>query len=129
MRRRLSVASRLRHPNVVRLLGYTAALDLRVLLYEFTDMGTLHNALHGGGCALSWAQRVRIALNAARGLAYLHGAAVTHEGVHSSKVLLFPGFRAKIATTMCSVSRTTMTTRSSRTRRPSRTYRWSACAM
>jgi pto-interacting protein 1 len=98
MRRRLSAASRLRHPNVVRLLRYTATLDLCVILYEFADMGTLHDALHGsGGGALSWAQRVLIALYAARGLTYLHGAAVTHGGVRSSKVLMFPGFRAKIA--------------------------------
>ncbi|CAN6318300.1 unnamed protein product [Urochloa humidicola] len=106
MRRQLSAASsRLRHRNVARLLGYTVAPDLRVLLYEFADLGTLHDALHGTrplGLSLSWAQRVRVALDAARGLAYLHGAVVgagagVHREFRSSKVLLFPGFRAKVA--------------------------------
>ncbi|CAL4925197.1 unnamed protein product [Urochloa decumbens] len=102
-RRQMSAAaSRLRHRNVARLLGYTVAADLRVLLYEFADLGTLHDALHvhGDRPPLSWAQRVRVALDAARGLAYLHAAsagAAAHGDFRSSKVLLFPGFRAKVA--------------------------------
>ncbi|CAN6299250.1 unnamed protein product [Urochloa humidicola] len=101
-----AAASRLRHRNVARLLGYTVSPDLSVLLYEFADLGTLHDALHGGAASgrpgLSWAQRVRVALDAARGLAYLHGAVVAagagvHREFRSSKVLLFPGLRAKVA--------------------------------
>ncbi|CAL5031308.1 unnamed protein product [Urochloa decumbens] len=122
--RQLSVASRLRHDNFVRLLGYTISNDLRVLVYEYATMGTLHDVLHGdrevlgglpaaaaapeqGGAAggggrpvLSWIHRVNIALDAARGLEYLHELArpaVTHKDVRSTNVLLFEGFRAKIA--------------------------------
>lgn len=49
---------------------------------------------------LSWAQRVQVALDAARGLAYLHEEVrppVTHGDIRSTNVLLFDGFRAKIA--------------------------------
>lgn len=46
--RQLGVASRLSHDNFVRLLGYTISGDLRVLVYEFATMGTLHDVLHGG---------------------------------------------------------------------------------
>ncbi|XP_015692102.1 PTI1-like tyrosine-protein kinase 3 [Oryza brachyantha] len=119
--KQLSVASRLKHENFVRLLGYTISGDLRVLVYEYASMGTLHDVLHGprdgqgwgqaegtGGQAaavatspaLSWEHRVRIALDAARGLEYLHEKvqpAVTHKDVRSTNVLLFEGFRAKIA--------------------------------
>ncbi|KAF0891757.1 hypothetical protein E2562_010952 [Oryza meyeriana var. granulata] len=114
--KQLSVASRLKHENFVRLLGYTISGDLRVLVYEYAAMGTLHDVLHGprdgqawgeaeaGGktaaAALSWEHRVRIALDAARGLEYLHEKvqpAVTHKDVRSTNVLLFEGFRAKIA--------------------------------
>ena len=46
--KQLGVASRLQHDNFVRLLGYTISGDLRVLVYEFATMGTLHDVLHGG---------------------------------------------------------------------------------
>uniref|UniRef100_A0A453C9Z6 Protein kinase domain-containing protein n=2 Tax=Aegilops tauschii subsp. strangulata TaxID=200361 RepID=A0A453C9Z6_AEGTS len=49
---------------------------------------------------LSWAHRVQIALDAARGLEYLHEKAsppVVHKDVRSTNVLLFDGMRAKIA--------------------------------
>jgi pto-interacting protein 1 len=118
--RQLSVASRLNHDNFVHLLGYTISNDLRVLVYEYATMGTLHDVLHGdrellgqppapapeqgaaggGRPVLSWIHRVQIALDAARGLEYLHETvrpAVTHKDVRSTNVLLFEGFRAKIA--------------------------------
>ncbi|XP_062183838.1 PTI1-like tyrosine-protein kinase 3 [Phragmites australis] len=112
--KQLSAASRLKHENFVRLLGYTISGDLRVLVYEFATMGTLHDVLHGdrgvlvrepeqpsiGRPVLSWAHRVQIALDAARGLEYLHEMvrpAVTHKDVRSTNVLIFEGFRAKIA--------------------------------
>jgi pto-interacting protein 1 len=49
LRQQVLVLSRLRHDNVVRLLGYTIdpAAGVRVLLFEFADMGTLHDVLHG----------------------------------------------------------------------------------
>lgn len=54
----------------------------------------------GGRPVLSWIHRVNIALDAARGLEYLHETvrpAVTHKDVRSTNVLLFEGFRAKVA--------------------------------
>lgn len=58
--KQLGVASRLKHDNFVRLLGYTISGDLRVLVYEFATMGTLHDVLHGGSpsplpcCCCCW---------------------------------------------------------------------------
>ncbi|KAK9932506.1 hypothetical protein M0R45_019741 [Rubus argutus] len=71
--------SRLRHDNLVELLGYCVEGSLRVLAYEFATMGSLHDILHGRkgvqgaqpGPTLDWIQRVRIAVDAARGLEYL----------------------------------------------------------
>ncbi|GJN20744.1 hypothetical protein PR202_gb08160 [Eleusine coracana subsp. coracana] len=106
--RQVSAAASLRHENVVQLLGYCFTANLRVLLYEFAPLGTLHDALHGPRPAgagrvspvtrttLSWAQRVQIALDAVKGLACLHEAGVTYRDVRSTNVLLFQGFRAKI---------------------------------
>ncbi|AQK41965.1 PTI1-like tyrosine-protein kinase 3 [Zea mays] len=72
----VSMVSRLKHENVVELLGYCADGTLRVLAYEFATMGSLHDMLHGRkgvkgaqpGPVLSWSQRVKIAVGAAKGL-------------------------------------------------------------
>ncbi|CAI9770255.1 unnamed protein product [Fraxinus pennsylvanica] len=80
----------------------------RVLAYEFASNGSLHNILHGRkgvkgaqpGPVLSWAQRVKIAVGAAKGLEYLHEKAdphIIHRDVKSSNVLIFDDDAAKIA--------------------------------
>ncbi|KAJ6377827.1 hypothetical protein OIU78_028117 [Salix suchowensis] len=104
----VSMVSRLKHENCVELLGYCVEGNLRVLAYEFATMGSLHDILHGRkgvqgaqpGPVLDWMQRVRIAVDAARGLEYLHEKVqpvVIHRDVRSSNVLLFEDFKAKIA--------------------------------
>ena len=52
------------------------------------------------GPVLDWMQRVRIAVDAAKGLEYLHEKAPTpliHRDIRSSNILLFDNFTAKIA--------------------------------
>ncbi|XP_021291257.1 PTI1-like tyrosine-protein kinase 1 isoform X1 [Herrania umbratica] len=104
----VSMVSRLKHDNLVELQGYCVEGNLRVLAYEFATMGSLHDILHGRkgvqgaqpGPVLDWMQRVRIAVDAARGLEYLHEKAqpsVIHRDIRSSNVLLFEDFKAKIA--------------------------------
>lgn len=104
----VSMVSRLKHENLVELLGYCVDGNLRVLAYEFATMGSLHDILHGRkgvqgaqpGPVLDWMQRVRIAVDAARGLEYLHEKvqpSIIHRDIRSSNVLLFEDFKAKIA--------------------------------
>ncbi|CAH9076374.1 unnamed protein product [Cuscuta epithymum] len=104
----VSIVSRSKHENLVELLGYSVEGNLRILAYEFATMGSLHDILHGRkgvqgaqpGPTLDWAQRVRIAVDAARGLEYLHEKAqpsIIHRDIRSSNVLLFEDFKAKIA--------------------------------
>uniref|UniRef100_A0A3B5ZQ40 non-specific serine/threonine protein kinase n=1 Tax=Triticum aestivum TaxID=4565 RepID=A0A3B5ZQ40_WHEAT len=104
----VSMVSRLKHENVVELLGYCLDGNTRVLAYEFATMGSLHDMLHGRkgvkgaqpGPVLSWIQRVKIAVGAAKGLEYLHEKAqphVIHRDIKSSNVLLFDDDVAKIA--------------------------------
>ncbi|KAH7521398.1 hypothetical protein FEM48_Zijuj07G0028800 [Ziziphus jujuba var. spinosa] len=104
----VSMVSRLKHENLVELLGYCVEGNLRVLAYEFATMGSLHDILHGRkgvqgaqpGPTLDWMQRVRIAVDAARGLEYLHEKvqpSIIHRDIRSSNVLLFEDFKAKIA--------------------------------
>ncbi|CAA7404621.1 unnamed protein product [Spirodela intermedia] len=104
----VAIVSRLKHENYVELLGYCVEGNTRLLAYEYATMGSLHDVLHGRkgvqgsqpGPALDWMQRVRIAVDAARGLEYLHEKAqpaVIHRDIRSSNVLLFEDFKAKIA--------------------------------
>ncbi|KAM7463206.1 hypothetical protein LguiA_031327 [Lonicera macranthoides] len=104
----VSMVSRLKHANVVELLGYCMDGGLRVLAYEYASNGSLHDILHGRkgvkgaqpGPVLSWSQRVKIAVGAAKGLEYLHEKAeprTIHRDIKSSNVLLFDDDVAKIA--------------------------------
>ncbi|KQK13493.1 probable protein kinase At2g41970 [Brachypodium distachyon] len=109
----LSVVSRLKSEHFTQLLGYCLELNNRIALYEFATEGSLYDILHGkkggaggqhqqgpSGPALTWAQRARVALGAAKGLEYLHEKAqpsVIHRDVRSSNVLVFGGHVGKIA--------------------------------
>lgn len=104
----VSMVSRLKHENFVQLLGYCVDGNSRVLAYEFASNGSLHDILHGRkgvkgaqpGPVLSWHQRVKIAVGAAKGLEYLHEKAdphIIHRDIKSSNVLIFDDDVAKIA--------------------------------
>ncbi|KAL8157867.1 pto-interacting protein 1-like [Apium graveolens] len=104
----VSIASRLKHDNVVELLGYCVDGGICVLAYEYASNGSLHDILHGRkgvkgaqkGPVLSWPQRVKIAVGAAKGLEYLHEKTqphIIHRDIKSSNVLLFDADVAKIA--------------------------------
>ncbi|KAK2969156.1 hypothetical protein RJ640_026790 [Escallonia rubra] len=104
----VSMLSRLKHENVVELLGYSVDSGLRVLVYKYASNGSLHDILHGKkgvigaqpGPVLSWSQRVKIAVAAAKGLEYLHEKVqprIIHRDITSSSILLFDDDVAKIA--------------------------------
>ncbi|KAG5573946.1 hypothetical protein H5410_063712 [Solanum commersonii] len=115
----VSMVSRLKDDYMVELLGYCVDGGFRVLAYEYAPNGSLHDILHAKciifqfvivgrkgvkgaqpGPVLSWAQRVKIAVGAAKGLEYLHEKAqphIIHRDIKSSNILLFDDDVAKIA--------------------------------
>ncbi|KAI3943195.1 hypothetical protein MKX01_027493 [Papaver californicum] len=99
--------SRLKHDNVIELVGYCVEGSPCVPAYEFHTMGSLRDILDGGkgdiegaeqGQVLSWAQRVKIVVDVANGLRDLHDKAQSnsiHHDISSSNVLLFKDHVAK----------------------------------
>ncbi|KAD6119029.1 hypothetical protein E3N88_10300 [Mikania micrantha] len=70
----LEFLSRVNHKNLVRLLGFCEEETELVLVYEFMPNGSLHIHLHSlySAYIMSWAARIKVALDAARGIEYLH---------------------------------------------------------
>jgi kinase len=94
----------IRHNNIVSLLCYISSEDTKLLVYEYMENGSLDRWLHpkdnAATAVLNWPTRLGIAIDAARGLSYMHDECaqpIMHRDVKSSNILLDPGFRAKIA--------------------------------
>ncbi|KAK7395366.1 hypothetical protein VNO78_15918 [Psophocarpus tetragonolobus] len=95
--------SLLHHPNLVNLIGYCADGDQRLLVYEYMSSGSLEDHLldlHPRQKPLDWFTRMKIALDAAKGLEYLHDKAnppVIYRDLKSSNILLDKDFNAKLS--------------------------------
>lgn len=90
----------LRHSNLVKLIGYCCEDEHRILVYEYMASGSLERHLFRRvGCTLTWSKRMKIALDAAKGLAFLHGAerSVIYRDFKTSNILLDADFNAKLS--------------------------------
>ncbi|KAH7651980.1 Non-specific serine/threonine protein kinase protein [Dioscorea alata] len=88
------------HPNLVKLIGYCIEDDQRLLVYEFMPRGSLENHLFRRSLPLPWAIRMKIALGAAKGLAFLHEEAerpVIYRDFKTSNILLDAEYNAKLS--------------------------------
>ncbi|KAG2695481.1 hypothetical protein I3760_07G014600 [Carya illinoinensis] len=100
----VDLLSRLRCPYLVELLGYCADQHHRLLIFEFMPNGTLQHHLHPSNNQLKpldWATRLRIALDCARALEFLHehsiSTPVIHRDFKCTNILLDQNFRAKVS--------------------------------
>uniref|UniRef100_A0A0E0KJJ7 non-specific serine/threonine protein kinase n=1 Tax=Oryza punctata TaxID=4537 RepID=A0A0E0KJJ7_ORYPU len=83
---------RLRHRNIVQLLGYCRRKGELLLVYDYMTNGSLDKYLYSKGKpVLNWAHRIHIIKGAASGLLYLHEEweqVVIHRDIKASNVLL-----------------------------------------
>ncbi|XP_051144063.1 probable receptor-like serine/threonine-protein kinase At4g34500 [Andrographis paniculata] len=94
---------KVKHKNLVSLIGYCADGAQRMLVYEYINNGNLEQWLHGAVgpvSPLTWDIRMKIAIGTARGLAYLHEGLepkVVHRDVKSSNILLDKKWNPKVS--------------------------------
>ncbi|CAL5208429.1 unnamed protein product [Lathyrus oleraceus] len=101
--REVELLGRLRHRNIVRLLGYVHNERDVIMVYEYMPNGNLGTALHGEESArllVDWVSRYNIALGVAQGMNYLHHdchPSVIHRDIKSNNILLDANLEARIA--------------------------------
>ncbi|MED6119889.1 hypothetical protein PIB30_015839 [Stylosanthes scabra] len=96
----LEILCKIRHCNIVNLVGYCAEMGERLLVYEYMPHGTLYDHLHGGLSPLNWTLRLKIAMQVAKGLDYLHrelSPPVPHRDLKTSNILLDSQWGARIS--------------------------------
>ncbi|XP_023762530.1 leucine-rich repeat receptor-like protein kinase PXL1 [Lactuca sativa] len=99
----VNLLGRLRHRNIVRLLGYLHNEADVMMVYEYMPNGNLGQTLHGkqsGRMLVDWVSRYNVALGVAHGLAYLHHDChppIIHRDVKSNNILLDADLEARIA--------------------------------
>ncbi|KAJ7965917.1 Receptor-like protein kinase, partial [Quillaja saponaria] len=109
----VQILGTIRHSNIVKLLGCISSENSKLLVYEYMENQSLDKWLHGKKIklvpgldsannlqVLNWPMRLRIAIDAAQGLCYMHhecSMPIIHRDVKSSNILLDSEFRASIA--------------------------------
>ncbi|OIT21226.1 PREDICTED: systemin receptor SR160 [Nicotiana attenuata] len=99
----METIGKIKHRNLVPLLGYCKVGEERLLVYEYMKYGSLEDVLHDrkkNGIKLNWHARRKIAIGAARGLAFLHHNCIPHiihRDMKSSNVLLDENLEARVS--------------------------------
>lgn len=109
-RAEMETLGKIRHPNIVKILGYCATGSDRALIYEFIEKGSLDQWLYDTSSEedcnevelrmpLSWQTRMKIVRGVANGLAYMHNldTPIIHRDIKASNILLDANFEAHIA--------------------------------
>eukprot|EP00253_Pinus_taeda_P030974 PITA_30974 len=98
----ICLISRVQHPNLVSLKGFSIKGKERLLVYEFLENRSLRQALldKQDASPMTWPTRMKIAVGTAQGLAYMHEESeerIVHRDIKASNILLDKDFNAKIA--------------------------------
>ncbi|EXB82944.1 G-type lectin S-receptor-like serine/threonine-protein kinase RLK1 [Morus notabilis] len=99
-RAEMRAIGRTNHKNLVRLFGYCAEGSRRVLVYEYMSNGSLADLLFKNAMGIGWEERVRIAVDVARGILYLHEECkvpIIHCDIKPQNILMDEVWSAKIS--------------------------------
>ncbi|GLT42151.1 hypothetical protein SLA2020_161700 [Shorea laevis] len=97
----VKILAQVRHRHLVLLYGYTSRHCRELLLvYEYISNGTVADHLHGERAkpgSLPWLIRLKIAIETASALTYLHASDIIHRDVQTNNILLDENFSVKVA--------------------------------
>ncbi|KAL1220939.1 putative LRR receptor-like serine/threonine-protein kinase [Cardamine amara subsp. amara] len=93
---------RVHHKNLVSLVGYCDEGENLALIYEYMANGDLKEHMSGtrNRFILNWGTRLKIVVESAQGLEYLHNGSkppMVHRDVKTTNILLTEHFQAKLA--------------------------------
>ncbi|XBI23320.1 hypothetical protein VPH35_051898 [Triticum aestivum] len=96
----VKIISRLRHRNLVHLLGWSDSAKGLLLVYEFMPKGSLDQHIYSENCLLTWSERYKIILGLGSALRYLHtecDQCVLHGDIKPENILLDSSWSTKLA--------------------------------
>jgi serine/threonine protein kinase len=96
---KLKIVSRLRHTNLVQLIGWCHERGELLLIYEFMPNGSLNSHLLTEKSLLIWTTRYKVAQGLVSVLLYLHEEweqCVVHRDIKSSNIMLDSNFNTKL---------------------------------
>ncbi|KAL2921603.1 putative L-type lectin-domain containing receptor kinase S.7 [Bienertia sinuspersici] len=91
--KRVGSVSRVRHPGLVPIRGWSYDTREYMVVYEYMFNGCVDKWLFGVG-VLPWSRRFKVVKNVANGLTYLHSRDLAHNNVQVSSIFLDVTFKA-----------------------------------
>ncbi|CAH9127659.1 unnamed protein product [Cuscuta epithymum] len=99
LRAEVKTLAKIRHRNITKILGFCQSSDSIFLIYECMANGSLGDIIGKSNFELPWRVRLRVALGAAQGLAYIHkdySPHLLHRNIKSQNILLDADFEPKL---------------------------------